>query len=174
MRSLASLATFLFLAALVVGCSDHALPTAENAASLTPGMPSFDQGMGQGAIVVPNCAAAKGDIIGVAAPVSETDIWVTDVEVLTSHCVTQPSGKHTLTATSRILSDIPLPSSAVAVSLLDENGNPRVFNVFLDGVLIFVGSFECGFEAPPFDSTPDCVIRTTPGGITTVDARFDP
>ena len=173
MRSLASPARFLLLATLALGCSDQALPTAEKAASLAPGMPSFNQGLGQGAIVVPNCVAAKGDIIGVAAPVSETDIWITDVEVLTSNCRTQPSGQHTLTATSRILSDIPLPSSAVAISLLDENGNPRVFNVFLDGVLIFVGSFECGFEAPPFDTTPDCVIRTTPGGITTVIARFD-
>jgi hypothetical protein len=164
--------TSLAAIAIVTACQES--PTSpEPAQHFASGMAGLTAAMGQGAAVSHNCAGEPGTVLEVVTPVSATDFWATDVEMVSSQCVTTANGKGLFKATARILSEIPLPLTAVSVDLADEDGVPGVFNVIQDGVILFTGSFPCGDPSGLHGITFDCTISTTPSGIQTVEARFE-
>ena len=137
---------------------------------------------GQGAVVQTNCFAPKGSAFIGIVPVSESDWYLASLEMVSSNCRTQPSGKHKETFNVRVLPDIPipLPNEALSASLTDENGNPRLFDLHFPGGIVFPEptvlediSILCVFDAPPHDLTFDSVFTTTPSGTHTGACTFD-
>jgi hypothetical protein len=151
----------------------------------TPDAPDFSllSGNGIGAIVAPNCFAAKGTVIGTIVPVSATDWWFTEAEAVSSNCRTQPGGKHSETVAVRVLDDIPLPDRAQNGSLSDENGDPIVINLTFPDGFVFPPDGEPDvlegivlaffFDSAPFDETIDCHFAMTPGGMFTTVCTFE-
>jgi len=171
MQSLRAPFLFLILATLTLACQEA--PTSPGASEqFLPEVPDVTAVWGTAAMVSHDCAGQAGTVLEVVTPLSQTDFWATDVELISSQCNTTPDGKGMFRVTARILSDIPLPAAAVSVDLADENGVPKVFNVILDGVLLFTGSFPCGDPSGVHNITYDCTLQTTPGGVQTVVARF--
>ena len=168
-----------------VGCQEDTTSPAAPDEALTILGPNFSMHNGQGAVVVTNCFAEKGSVIGTILPVSETDWYFTTAEVVSSNCRTQPSGKHTESFTQRVLGDIPipLPKKAVRGSLADENGDPRLFDLFFPDGFFFPPdgrpdvlediAIACVFDAPPNDFTFDGDFTTTPSGMSSGVCRFD-
>lgn len=168
-------------AVLVAACSDQ-VPTAPTDQALTIPGPSFSMHMGQGAVVATNCLAPKGAQFLSIVPVSDNDWYLAIVEMVSSTCRTQPSGKHKETFSIRVLPDIPipLPNKALRASLMDENGNPRLWDLHFPGGFFFPEPtvledvpLACVFDAPPNDFTFDGDFTTTPSGMHNGACTFD-
>jgi hypothetical protein len=131
---------------------------------------SLLHGNGIGAIVAPGCLAESGTIIETLVPISDTDWWFTEAEVLSSTCRTLPSGEKIENFSVRVLSIVPLPDRAHRGSLADGN----VFDIYVPGVGLVVEGIglSCFFDGASGGETLDGSFTTTPSGMSHAVCRF--
>lgn len=153
------------LAFTVAGCQDA--PTSAVAPDLEPSF-SVVGGNGMGAIVAPSCYGPNGTPGPTLVPVSDTDWWFVDAELVSSTCRTLPSGETTEQWSIRVLSDIPLPEVAHRASLADGN----VFDIYVPGIGLVAEDVGLSCFSADGRETLDAVFITTPSGQNTNSCSF--
>lgn len=173
MRLLTNLATLTIALGLVLGCSDEPVATGPNQAddAITQ-LPGYVLSANGGAIADPDCLPVGDAIFTVPLPVSQTEVWMTDVRLKEVQCLTRPDGSRLFHVTQEVVGDIPRPKGTIKITGLDEAGNPKVYDVMVDGELWFTGSFACFWVEPPFTETYDWEFSLTPAGVSKAFCRF--
>lgn len=164
--STASLLTAL-LALATTGCQETQ-PTAL-AADMVPSL-AVAGSNGTGAFIAPSCFAPRGALIETLVPISDTDWWFTEAEVVSSTCRTLPSGAMIENFTIRVLSDVPLPATSHRGSLADGN----VFDIYVPGVGLVAEDIglSCSYDGDIPGETLDADFVTTPSGLSSNVCRF--
>lgn len=173
MRPLTNLATLTIALGLVLGCSDAPVATSpEQADDAIMQLPGYALSANGGATADPDCLPIGDVIYTVPLPVSQTEVWMTDVRLKEVQCLTRPDGSRLFHVTQEVVGDLPMPKGAIKISGLGEAGNPNVYDVMVDGELWFTGSFACFWVEPPFTETYDWEFRLTPAGVSKAFCSF--
>lgn len=173
MRVFTNLATLTIALGLMLGCSDEPVVTSpDQAADAIAQLPGYALSANGGATAAPDCLPIGDVVYTVPLPVSQTEVWMTDVHLKEVQCLTRPDGSRLLQVTTEVVGELPMPKGAIKITGLDEAGNPNVYDVVVDGELWFNGSFACFWVEPPFSETYDWEFSLTPAGINKTFCRW--